>query len=124
MEHININRLNWDKYAKQLHNHCTANMGIEKGSLQDKVFLGLALAGEAGELANVIKKMWRDGVTPELEQKAKMEIADNLLYLLHLCDAFEVAPDEICIEKLDELYNKRRPAWADSVLAGKGPSDD
>ena len=97
-------------FARELHENCMANMGIERGTLPEKVFLGLALAGEAGELANVIKKLWRDGITDEMVQKCKMEIADNLLYLLHLCDAFGVTPQEVVLEKL-EVLKARGSAW-------------
>lgn len=44
-------------------------------------FLALALAGEAGELANLFKKEWRDGLS--LEHRAKMidELGNVMAYV-------------------------------------------
>lgn len=40
-----------------------------------------AMAGEAGEVANVAKKIHRDGSTPELRERLADEIADTITYL-------------------------------------------
>lgn len=45
----------------------------------DTHFLGLALCGEAGELGNLIKKEWRDGV--DLTEQIRDELADVRIYL-------------------------------------------
>ena len=42
---------------------------------------GCALAGEAGELCNELKKLERDGDTPERKRKIEDEMADVLCYL-------------------------------------------
>jgi NTP pyrophosphatase (non-canonical NTP hydrolase) len=47
-------------------------------------FLALAHAGEAGELANLFKKEWRDGRTAERMQKIIKEMADCRAYMLML----------------------------------------
>jgi hypothetical protein len=45
-------------------------------------FLALALSGEAGELANLFKKEWRDGEDDERERKQYKEACDVYAYLL------------------------------------------
>jgi NTP pyrophosphatase (non-canonical NTP hydrolase) len=45
-------------------------------------FLALALCGESGELANVVKKQWRDG--KDRTKKARAELCDVLAYGLML----------------------------------------
>lgn len=56
---------------------------------EDERFLALALCGEAGELANMIKKRWRDGVdlTPEIRE----EIADIRVYLELIAHCFGIS---------------------------------
>jgi NTP pyrophosphatase (non-canonical NTP hydrolase) len=51
-------------------------------------FLALALCGEAGELANFIKKEWRDGV--DHTEAIRDEIADVRVYLELLARCFGI----------------------------------
>src|SRR3954465_7816219 len=66
----------------------------------DERFLALALCGEAGELANMIKKRWRDGV--DLSEEIKDEIADIRVYLELLAKCFNIEGD-----KLDERVKSK-----------------
>jgi NTP pyrophosphatase (non-canonical NTP hydrolase) len=97
---------NWRQYAERIHSTCMDKMEIERGSLTEAVFLGLAQAGESGELANVIKKMWRDEQTEELHKKMRGEIADILIYLDHLLQAFNLTASSVIIEKVQELTER------------------
>ncbi len=74
----------------------------EKGELktEDEVvrFLALAICGEAGELANLIKKMWRgDGIKAG---EIRDEIADIQIYLRHLATHLGIDIDAACHSKL------------------------
>jgi len=60
----------------------------ENGSDEDIRFLALELAGEAGELANLIKKEWRGDVIDQT--KIFSEMADVYNYLMHLADIYAV----------------------------------
>lgn len=53
-------------------------------------FLALALAGEAGGLANLFKKEWRDGLS--LERRARMvdELGDVVAYVRMLAQHLDV----------------------------------
>lgn len=101
--------------SRLLHDSAMENMGIKSGSTLESVFLGLALAGEAGELANKIKKEWRDGESQELRTDILKELADNLLYIDHLLDCYGVTADQVKAMKLDELYNERDIEWSDGA---------
>jgi NTP pyrophosphatase (non-canonical NTP hydrolase) len=81
---------------------------------EDRRFLALALNGEAGELANLIKKEWRgdfylDGMSREdvkAREDVAMEIADVRIYLEHLAHACGVDIDEACERKIEILLER------------------
>ena len=62
----------------ELHEKLTKDL-FPTYSNEDIRFLALALAGEVGELCNLIKKEWRDGVDNREEQRD--ELADCRVYL-------------------------------------------
>lgn len=81
----------------------------------EPIFITLALAGEAGELANVVKKIWR-GNMPDEDRKNKLaqmkeELADVIIYAGMLCEEMGWDLDGIAEEKLnivDERWKKRQ----------------
>jgi NTP pyrophosphatase (non-canonical NTP hydrolase) len=65
-------------FQQAIENHNThSSTGSVVG---DQRFAALALAGEAGELANFVKKEWRDGFDHSVSRRA--EIADCFAYTL------------------------------------------
>lgn len=82
---------------------------IKPGSPEDRRFLALALCGEAGELANLVKKEWRGDKIPGLLDKIEDETGDIYAYLSLLCMAYNIrAPERI----LDEVtMPKIRARW-------------
>lgn len=81
-----VNRDLWE-----LHHRFIARSGNVAGSIEDERFLALAMVGEAGEVANFVKKQWRgDKVDREL---LKDELSDVFAYwcLLVRCAGFDVA---------------------------------
>lgn len=70
-----------------LHEKMTAHL-FPAYSNTDERFLTLALCGEAGELANLIKKRWRDDVN--LVEEIRDEIADCRVYLELLAKCFNI----------------------------------
>jgi len=71
----------------ELHERMTGHL-FPAYSNTDERFLALALCGEAGELANMIKKRWRDGV--DLSDDIRDEIADIRVYLELLAKCFDI----------------------------------
>lgn len=83
----------------ELHEKMTGHL-FPAYSNRDERFLALALCGEAGELANMIKKRWRDNV--DLTEEIRDEIADIRVYLELLAKCFEIEGD-----KLDERVQQK-----------------
>src|SRR5262245_31524658 len=97
----------WQLRSKSIHERFL-RLAQAKGSLttdQEVLnFLALAICGEAGELANLVKKMWR-GDDVDLAQ-IRDELADIRIYLEHLARHLKVDLDSACEHKLDEVADR------------------
>ena len=71
----------------KLHEQMTGHL-FEAWSSSDERFLALAICGEAGELANYVKKRWRDGA--DYTEEIRDEIADIRVYLELLAKCFGI----------------------------------
>ncbi len=73
----------------------------------------LGLAGEAGEVANIVKKIQRDfggEITDEIRGKLKDELGDVLWYISACADELGLTLEEIArfnVEKLAERHNRK-----------------
>ena len=73
----------------------------------------LGLAGEAGEVANIVKKIQRDYggiITDEIRGKLKDELGDVLWYISACADELGLTLDEIAefnVEKLARRHNRK-----------------
>jgi len=120
---------NWKQHSKELHERIgRESMDIAPWSIEDIRFLSLALCGEAGELANVVKKEWRGDqrsfqskwiisrISRLINRIAKKrsdvftskstaikELADVRIYTELLARAFEIDLDAVCATKLEEV---------------------
>ena len=66
----------------------------------------LGLVGEAGEVAEKVKKVIRDkkGIFDEESKKGiKKELGDVLWYLSNLCTEFDFKLDEVALQNLEKL---------------------
>ncbi len=74
----------------------------------------LGLAGEAGEVANIVKKIQRDfggEITDEVRAKLKDELGDVLWYISACSDELGLTLAEIAefnVEKLAQRHNKKQ----------------
>ena len=82
-----------------LHTRMTRHL-FPTWSSEDERFLSLALCGEAGELANMVKKRWRDNA--DLTEEIKDELADIRVYTELLAKAFGIEG-----EKLDDRVKQK-----------------
>ena len=76
----------------------------------DLLWASNSLAGEVGEFANVVKKVYRDkgGDQNKLMYDLKDELGDIMWYWLFVCEILKVDPHEILamnIGKLKKRYN-------------------
>lgn len=66
----------------------------DTGNREDDIrFLALGLTGEAGELANFVKKRWRDG--DGHDDAIRKEIADVCAYAFMLADTMGMGPQDL-----------------------------
>ncbi len=79
-------------------------------------FLALALCGEAGELANLIKKDWRgDAGVDARREKVKEELADVGNYVFMMAEALGVDLPAAMLAKLTAV--EARQEWEEHVRA-------
>lgn len=79
----------------------------------------MGLAGEAGEIANKVKKVYRDDggkVTPEKRRELGDEIGDCLWYLSQLAEMLDLDLGYLAGENLAKLADRA----ARGVLGGSG----
>lgn len=96
----------------QLHKHIVAHLHHPFDAGPERLrFLTLALCGEAGELANYVKKEWRgDDIVPAVFAKSvEKELADIGNYVFMLAEALGVDLPQAMLDKLIEVEN--RPSW-------------
>lgn len=77
----------------------------------------LGLTGEAGEVANKVKKMQRDNLDIEdLQDDIGAELGDVLWYLAAIATEFDLSLTEIAEANLDKLKDRK----ARNVIGGSG----
>jgi NTP pyrophosphatase (non-canonical NTP hydrolase) len=84
------------------------------------MYLALGLCGEAGEVAEKIKKMYRDGIAPGTEKvwfsNLQKEVGDVLWYAAMLLHEFEIPFNEAARGNLEKLADRKNR----NVLSGSG----
>ena len=103
----NLLETTWQEEAENIHRGILGSGGgptwLPYGA-EDSRFWGLALCGEAGELANKIKKLWRGDSIARTE--ILEEIADVQISLNQLAKCFNADPDVEAACKIPVLYNR------------------
>lgn len=99
--------------ARENHAAYSATGDVE----QDIRFFGLGLAGEAGEVANFIKKRWRDG--DGHDDDLRKECADVFAYNIMLADALGMTP-----ASLTEMVAHKQQVFIAKMKARPLPTPD
>jgi NTP pyrophosphatase (non-canonical NTP hydrolase) len=91
------------------------------GTVAGPMYLALGLCGEAGEVAEKIKKLFRDGYPKGVEpddwtEDLIKEVGDVLWYASNLLDAFGVSFSDAGVTNLEKLASRQ----ARGVLGGSG----
>ena len=92
--------------------------GVGSGSV---IYPTLGLVGEAGEVAEKVKKMIRDGggtMTPEIRVAVMLEVSDVLWYVAAIATELNFRLDDVAQANLDKLASRK----ARGVLGGSGDS--
>jgi len=75
------------------------------------IYPTLGLTGEAGEVANKVKKIIRDGSNSKDERlvsEIKSEIGDCLWYIAVLASDFDIKLSDIASSNLEKLANRKK----------------
>lgn len=83
------------------------------------VYPALGLAGEAGEIANKLKKIIRDAggqVSPDVKETIKDELGDVLWYVSQLARELDLGLNEIAQANIAKLSSRR----ARGKISGSG----
>ena len=78
-------------------------------------YMTMGLCGEAGEVANKIKKVMRDGKSPDIED-LKKELGDCLWYVAGMATVLGIDLDDIADANLIKLHSRK----ARGVIEGSG----
>lgn len=89
-----------------------------KGTIPAISYVALGLAGEAGEIANKVKKLSRDGDKLELRDQIRAEIGDCLWYLFRMADELGVQAGDLAFQNICKLQDRAKRG----VIGGSGDS--
>lgn len=94
-----------------------ADFAVYPNKFNNPEYPTLGLVGEAGEIANKIKKMQRDGVTQdEIRSDIESELGDVLWYMAALADELEISLAEVACNNLNKLISRQ----ARNAIQGSG----
>jgi len=99
--------MNFEKYQSK-----ASKTALYPNRFSNLEYPTLGLAGEAGEVANIVKKIQRDfggEITGEIRTKLKDELGDVLWYISACADELELTLEEIAefnVEKLAKRHGK------------------
>ncbi|MEM7552847.1 MAG: nucleoside triphosphate pyrophosphohydrolase family protein [Cyanobacteria bacterium P01_A01_bin.84] len=106
--------MNADEYQEK-----AFEFGIYPQKGDNWVYPCIGLAGETGEVAELIKRAIRDKnstIDEELRQKIKLELGDVAWYVAVLAKEVGLSLDEILAANIDKLSNRK----AKGTLHGSG----
>lgn len=96
--------MNFEEYQKK-----SRKTAIYPNAGKNFYYPTLGLSGEAGEIANKIKKVMRDKnneLDDETKQAMKGELGDVLWYVSQLATELGLSLDEIAQKNIDKLYSR------------------
>lgn len=77
-----------------------------KPTMANLAFFSNALAGEVGEFCNIVKKIWRDGETPERLSELDEELVDIMIYFIEILRTLDTDFQEAWYTKQQDLIER------------------
>lgn len=71
-----------------------------------EIYLALGLAGETGEVVELVKKHHRDGPRHDYPSSMAKELGDVLWYVAQLCDAHGLSLSEVMAINIEKLADR------------------
>jgi NTP pyrophosphatase (non-canonical NTP hydrolase) len=108
LSHFHFTNMNFKEYQSK-----ASLTALYPNRFRNLEYPTLGLAGEAGEVANIVKKIQRDfggEITDEIRAKLKDELGDVLWYVSACADELGLTLQEIAefnVEKLAERHNRK-----------------
>jgi NTP pyrophosphatase (non-canonical NTP hydrolase) len=96
--------MNFEEYQSE-----ASQTALYPRRLENIEYATLGLAGEAGEVANIVKKIQRDHggvINDEIRGKLKDELGDVLWYISACADELELTLDEIAEYNVNKLAQR------------------
>lgn len=90
-ERIIVGRRFLSVWRRVQYNHKAYSPSIDR--VDDLRFLTLGLVGEAGELANKVKKQWGDSV--DFTDEMRLKVADLLSYTMMVAATLDMTPADL-----------------------------
>jgi NTP pyrophosphatase (non-canonical NTP hydrolase) len=100
--------MNFNEYQKQAFTTATAES-------QNIYYMTMGMTGEAGEIANKIKKVMRDGKKLDIEDM-KHELGDVLWYVAGLATLLNISLEDVADSNIHKLASRK----ARGVIGGSG----
>ena len=75
------------------------------------IYPTLGLAGEAGEVADKIKKVLRDKggvISEETKKELEKELGDVLWYLSQIASELELSLENVAVKNIEKIWNRFR----------------
>jgi NTP pyrophosphatase (non-canonical NTP hydrolase) len=107
--------MNIDEYQKWT-SQTAIYPDAKTGSVPELMYLALGLSGEAAEVANKVKKLYRDGDSADLRVETCKELGDIMWYMARLAEALGVSLSDILQQNHDKLMNRKER----NVIGGSG----
>lgn len=95
--------MNFDDYQKEAKSTSTIPPDIQL------FYFALGLNGEAGEVAEEVKKLFRDHhgeITEDFRTRVKLEIGDVLWYCAMVLDTLEISLNDAALSNVDKLKTR------------------
>ena len=81
---------------------------VKNDTCRTKWYLGLGISGEAGEVANEIKKEYRDAGEPDNREEVKLELGDVMWYFVRLCRAYGFDIEDVLDANVKKLTKRHQ----------------
>jgi NTP pyrophosphatase (non-canonical NTP hydrolase) len=96
--------MNFEEYQKK-----SRKTALYPGVGSNFVYPTLGLAGEAGEVAEKVKKIIRDDggeILPEKKKEISKELGDVLWYVSQIATEVGLSLDDVAKENIEKLYSR------------------
>ena len=106
--------MNFDEYQER-----SKETAIYPDIGNNMAYSTLGLSGEAGEISNKVKKVFRDSageVTDALREDLRKELGDVLWYLAQLASELDLSLEDIARDNIQHLASRKKRG----VLKGSG----